>query len=117
MDYGDPDRGDSLWDILRANFDATYYGNRAPFPIYIHTPWLNGKRSDDLKRFAGGVKGKGGRGEGGRTCMHVHASIECGAGELPHADSGRRQLPWKQAGGVGGDAWRPCCPSSLLLGC
>lgn len=36
------------------NFEETYYGNRAPFPIYIHTPWFNDDRIADLQKFAGG---------------------------------------------------------------
>ncbi|PSC73088.1 Polysaccharide deacetylase domain-containing [Micractinium conductrix] len=44
MDYGD---GDNAYKILKANFDAAYCGNRAPMPIFIHTPWL--VKDDNLK--------------------------------------------------------------------
>lgn len=48
MDYGD---GDNAYEILKANFDAAYNGNRAPLPIFIHTPWL-GDNVNDVKKFA-----------------------------------------------------------------
>ncbi|EFN52371.1 hypothetical protein CHLNCDRAFT_138801 [Chlorella variabilis] len=51
MDYGSDNRH-SLYDILMTNFEETYYGNRAPFPIYIHTPWFNDDRIADLQKFA-----------------------------------------------------------------
>lgn len=38
MDYGDSDH--PALEVLRANFDAAYGGNRAPMPVFIHTPWL-----------------------------------------------------------------------------
>lgn len=42
------------FDILKANFDAAYGGNRAPFPIFIHTPWLQSKdHTPGLQRFIG----------------------------------------------------------------
>ena len=52
MDYGD-DGVNPVYDILRANFDATYGGNRAPLPIFIHTPWLS-LHVADVQRFVGG---------------------------------------------------------------
>ncbi|KAI7844630.1 hypothetical protein COHA_001720 [Chlorella ohadii] len=36
---------DDLFKILKQNFDAAYNGNRAPLPIFIHTPWLANKES------------------------------------------------------------------------
>ena len=30
---------DDLFNILKQNFDAAYHGNRAPLPVFIHTPW------------------------------------------------------------------------------
>ncbi|KAI7841427.1 hypothetical protein COHA_004822 [Chlorella ohadii] len=51
MDYGDATN--SVYDVLKANFDATYDGNRSPMPIYIHTPWLTTAHIADLKKFAG----------------------------------------------------------------
>lgn len=42
-------------DVLVANFEAAYNGNRAPFPIYIRTPWLRtGQHLRGLQLFAGG---------------------------------------------------------------
>lgn len=29
----------NVYDALVANFDEAYNGNRAPFPVFIHTPW------------------------------------------------------------------------------
>ncbi|EFN52368.1 hypothetical protein CHLNCDRAFT_138797 [Chlorella variabilis] len=50
MDYGD-DGDHSVFDILKENFDAAYNGNRAPFPIFIHTPWLKDHKGD-VQQFA-----------------------------------------------------------------
>lgn len=46
------------WDVTPArpqvdNFDASYNGNRAPLPIFIHTPWFTERRLRQLERFAG----------------------------------------------------------------
>jgi hypothetical protein len=30
---------DDIYNIMKQNFDAAYGGNRAPIPIFIHTPW------------------------------------------------------------------------------
>jgi len=49
MDYGDDEEHD-LYDILVANFDSAYNGNRAPFPVFGHTPWM--ERSDNLEDLA-----------------------------------------------------------------
>lgn len=38
---------------LQANFDDIYYGNRAPMPIYVHTPWFNDDKVADLRKFVG----------------------------------------------------------------
>jgi hypothetical protein len=44
-----------VYDVLKANFDAAYEGNRAPFPIYVHKFWLTtDDNAEDLQRFAGG---------------------------------------------------------------
>ncbi|PRW05840.1 hypothetical protein C2E21_9462 [Chlorella sorokiniana] len=51
MDYGDA--SNSVYDVLKANFDAAYNGNRAPMPIFIHTPWLTTDHIADVKKFAG----------------------------------------------------------------
>ncbi|KAL4422673.1 hypothetical protein ABPG75_008870 [Micractinium tetrahymenae] len=50
MDPDDDDRG-SLFDILKENFDEIYNGNRAPMPIYIHTPWFNDDKVADMRKF------------------------------------------------------------------
>ncbi|KAL4420271.1 hypothetical protein ABPG77_005611 [Micractinium sp. CCAP 211/92] len=49
MDYG---KGSSerAFDILKRNFDATYAGNRAPFPIFVHSPYLSDNLGD-VQRF------------------------------------------------------------------
>jgi hypothetical protein len=26
--------------LLKSNFNSSYYGNKAPVPLYIHSPWL-----------------------------------------------------------------------------
>lgn len=42
----------AVYDILKANFDEAYAGNRAPFPIFIHIYWLKeGDNQEQLKRF------------------------------------------------------------------
>lgn len=49
MDYA----GDGVLDVYKLlidSFDAAYNGNRAPFPIFVHTPWLEANKKD-LKRF------------------------------------------------------------------
>lgn len=51
MDLGDANR--SAYAVLKANFDAAYNGNRAPLPIYVHTPWFTPANVADMKRFAG----------------------------------------------------------------
>ena len=67
------------FDILKANFDAAYSGNRAPMPLYIHTPWLlAGDHTSGLQRFIGGCRGVGvpPRWAGGnahqRLALHLH---------------------------------------------
>lgn len=30
---------DDVFEILKQNFDESYNGNRAPLPLFIHTPW------------------------------------------------------------------------------
>jgi hypothetical protein len=43
-----------VFDILKANFDAAYGANRAPMPVFVHTPWLL-KYKDQLAKFIGEV--------------------------------------------------------------
>lgn len=31
---------DALFELLKKDFDATYAGNRAPFPLFVHAPWF-----------------------------------------------------------------------------
>ncbi|KAL4439995.1 hypothetical protein ABPG75_002996 [Micractinium tetrahymenae] len=49
MDYG-KGTDESAFDILKRNFDATYAGNRAPFPIFVHSPYLQDNLGD-VQRF------------------------------------------------------------------
>lgn len=41
-----------MFNILKANFDAGYGGNRAPFPIFVHSPFLK-SNLDSVTRFVG----------------------------------------------------------------
>lgn len=44
----------SSFDILRANFDEAYAGNRAPMPLYVHGFFLkHGSNLADVERFIG----------------------------------------------------------------
>ncbi|PRW60004.1 polysaccharide deacetylase [Chlorella sorokiniana] len=43
MDYAEDKSADDIFNIMKQNFDAAYGGNRAPIPIFIHTPWLQNK--------------------------------------------------------------------------
>jgi hypothetical protein len=57
MDYGDDGSqkcsgANCVYDILMANFQESYEGNRAPFPLFIHTPWMTrGTHLQQLQRF------------------------------------------------------------------
>ncbi|KAL4448993.1 hypothetical protein ABPG77_007710 [Micractinium sp. CCAP 211/92] len=52
MDYGEGG-GIRPLEILKANFDAAYNGNRAPMPVYLHTSWLRkAQHVEGLRRFA-----------------------------------------------------------------
>jgi LysM repeat protein len=42
---------DALEELLRTNFDFSYNGNRAPFGLYIHTPWFNKDTIEGTNRF------------------------------------------------------------------
>ncbi|PSC74020.1 polysaccharide deacetylase [Micractinium conductrix] len=52
MDYGSASQ--PAFDVLKANFDAAYAGNRAPFPIFVHTPWFSKPATNlaDMIKFA-----------------------------------------------------------------
>lgn len=42
----------SAFDVLKTAFDATYAGNRAPLPFYVHLSWFEGgNRTEDGGRF------------------------------------------------------------------
>lgn len=43
--------GGDLYTTLSTDFDMSYNGNRAPFPIYVHTPWFNANTSSSLQKF------------------------------------------------------------------
>lgn len=47
-----PRSSGSAFDVLKANFDASYAGNRAPFPLFTHSPYLEDNMGD-LQRFIG----------------------------------------------------------------
>ena len=43
-----------MFDILKANFDEAYSGNRAPLPIFIHVYWLKADdNTEQLQKFIG----------------------------------------------------------------
>lgn len=50
MDPGKDSQGNGgahpAYEVLKSNFDAVYTGNRAPFPIYVHSPWF--EKSDSV---------------------------------------------------------------------
>ena len=49
-----PDETHRVFDVLKANFDAAYGGNRTPFPLYIHSYWLlAGDNFLELETFIG----------------------------------------------------------------
>ncbi|EFN52751.1 hypothetical protein CHLNCDRAFT_138342 [Chlorella variabilis] len=50
MDYGRDGANGDVFNILKANFDAGYGGNRAPFPIFVHSPFLK-SNLDSVTRF------------------------------------------------------------------
>ncbi|KAL4421300.1 hypothetical protein ABPG75_010591 [Micractinium tetrahymenae] len=39
MNYGE-DGAVDVFTFLKEAFDASYNGNRAPFPLFVHTPWI-----------------------------------------------------------------------------
>ncbi|KAI7837264.1 hypothetical protein COHA_008878 [Chlorella ohadii] len=42
---------DALEELLRTNFDFSYNGNRAPFGLYVHTPWFTKDTIEGTNRF------------------------------------------------------------------
>lgn len=70
-------RGSSerAFDILKRNFDATYAGNRAPFPIFVHSPYLSDNLGD-VQRFIGGAPvGGASRAARSRPCWQIVAPL------------------------------------------
>ncbi|KAI7838168.1 hypothetical protein COHA_008016 [Chlorella ohadii] len=64
MDAGDdPDgsgiTGGDVYSILMANFEESYSGNRAPFPVFTHTPYIQ-RNQAALERFIDEVSGRPG---------------------------------------------------------
>lgn len=93
MDYAD-DGAVDLYDLLKASFDASYAGNRAPLPIFVHsvTAWYDGPdgRAAAVARFLGerstslhGSGSGGGRGgdewlcECGQAACSLQLGLQC----------------------------------------
>lgn len=38
---------ESTFELLKRNFNTSYYGNKAPFGIYVHHGWMNGTGGED----------------------------------------------------------------------
>lgn len=88
MDVG-ADNKFPLYDILMANFRAGYDGNRAPFPIYIHSPWFgSADRQRDMKKFRGELRGIGWLAGGGVVMVRQPQSATCRLKQP-------RQHPWE----------------------
>ena len=54
----DPGRGgegndeeEDVFEVLKSNLEASYDGNRAPLPLYIHTFWFDGQRERRAREF------------------------------------------------------------------
>lgn len=45
--------GRSVYDTLRQAFDASYAGNRAPLPVYVHSSFFTAENVRDMQQFAG----------------------------------------------------------------
>jgi peptidoglycan/xylan/chitin deacetylase (PgdA/CDA1 family) len=97
MDYGDDDV--STYTVLKQSFDAAYGGNRAPFPIFGHTPWLLDRKAD-VKRFLGGWRCLV---FGVCVCVDVFLGCVCGMGgsdeRLGMSMGQRCPQKWRQAAG------------------
>jgi hypothetical protein len=46
------------YDVLKANFDAAYEGNRAPLGVGVHTFWFSPDRIRDTQKFVKYALGK-----------------------------------------------------------
>lgn len=64
--------GPGVYDVLKANFDAAYLGNRAPLPISVTSEFLSvaGNRAG-LSKFIGGCRLQG----RGRCCTAAGAAL------------------------------------------
>jgi hypothetical protein len=49
----DGSMGGDAFRILKSAFDASYGGNRAPLPIYVHSYWFSNSTVTDMQRFTG----------------------------------------------------------------
>ena len=58
-----------VFSLLKASFDAGYRGNRAPFPLFVHSPYLE-DNLEAVTRFVGGPSG----------CACAPASLSAKAG-------------------------------------
>ncbi|PSC76360.1 Polysaccharide deacetylase domain-containing [Micractinium conductrix] len=52
--------GRSVYDTLRQAFDASYAGNRAPLPVYVHSSFFTAENVRDMQQFADYALGKQG---------------------------------------------------------
>lgn len=41
----------SAFDVLKTNLDASFGGNRAPLPVFVHSTWFTPQRAADTNRF------------------------------------------------------------------
>jgi hypothetical protein len=89
----------STYTVLKQSFDAAYGGNRAPFPIFGHTPWLLDRKAD-VKRFLGGWRCLV---FGVCVCVDVFLGCVCGMGgsdeRLGMSMGQRCPQKWRQAAG------------------
>ncbi len=56
MDPGKPSQGNTgleapVFDVLKANLELAYRGNRAPMPVFVHEPWFNETANTGAKAF------------------------------------------------------------------
>ena len=58
MDPG-PGFGGDVLTTLKTNFDQAYAGNRAPFPLFLHSPWFTDENVKATRDFITYALGKG----------------------------------------------------------
>ena len=63
---------DALFELLKKNFDSVYNGNRAPFPLFVHSPWFTWVSE-------GGEGRAGQRGESRQAGMEAEGRNPCRA--------------------------------------